>query len=306
MLLKTHVVAFGWLLICAGCVNDRVEAHVAEPLSADLVPEVDMSAPGTTLMADASSDNNDEDPSAPVLDPEFVMNRVELLPLDEGFDLTGDTQPNNALSLLFSDPVVGRALGGDPNEFIARTVRRGEMLLLMDFRNLNDYENDPTFDVDIFLGRDADGRRRNNFEGTAEFNVSCSSVTAAQEPESRFLNVMLMDGELAGHGGQFRFLVSFSDTEVLLRNAELRGALSLDGQRITDGMIGGAVTYDDLEEVVVNDPEIGPDFARVMLAFIRQKLDVDLDADGLADAMSAAFKFEAVRAVVLLEQGCVP
>ena len=42
-----------------------------------------------------------EDPNAPKLEPEFVMNQVELLPLDEGFDLNEDGQPNNALSLLF-------------------------------------------------------------------------------------------------------------------------------------------------------------------------------------------------------------
>ena len=93
-----------------------------------------------------------EDPNAPKLEPEFVMNQVELLPLDEGFDLNEDGQPNNALSLLFSDPIVGNALGGDPNEYIARTVRRGEMLLLLDFRNLNDFESDQNLHFDIFLG----------------------------------------------------------------------------------------------------------------------------------------------------------
>ena len=70
-----------------------------------------------------------EDPNAPRLEPEFVMNQVELLPLNEG--LTSTVMVNRiTLSLLFSDPVVGNALGGDPNS-IARTVRRGEMLLLI-------------------------------------------------------------------------------------------------------------------------------------------------------------------------------
>ena len=32
-------------------------------------------------------------------------------------------------------------------------------------------------------------------------------------------------------------------------------------------MLGGAVSFEDLEEVVLNDPEIGPQFADVMLAF---------------------------------------
>ena len=234
------------------------------------------------------------------------MNQVELLPLNEGFDLNGNGEPNNALSLLFSDPVVGNALGGDPNEYIARTVRRGEMLLLMDFRHLNDFESDQNLHFDIFLGRDTDDRRRNNFSGDAEFLITCSSLTEADEPESRFMNATLDNGLLTGRNGQFRFLVSFSNTEVLLQQARLTGTLTPDGQTITNGMMGGAVSFADLDEVIQNDPEIGPQFARVMQAFVRQKLDVDLDGDGLYDSLSAAFSFEAVRAVILRDTACVP
>ena len=87
---------------------------------------------------------------------------------------------------------------------------------------------------------------------------------------------------------------------MLLREARLVGTLSSDGQTLTSGMMGGAVSYAELDEVVQNDPEIGPQFAReVMMAFIRQKLDIDLDGDGQFDALSAAFSFEAVRAVIL-------
>ena len=71
-------------------------------------------------------------------------------------------------------------------------------------------------------------------------------------------------------------------------------------------MMGGAVSFADLDEVIQNDPEIGPQFARVMQAFVRQKLDVDLDGDGLYDSLSAAFSFVAVRAVILRDTACVP
>ena len=94
------------------------------------------------------------------------MDEVVLLPAESGFDLDDDGTPD-ALALLFSDPLVGQALGGDPNEFIARTVRRGELLLLLDFHQLSDYSNDRRHHIDIFLGRDEDDRRRNNFGGEA-------------------------------------------------------------------------------------------------------------------------------------------
>ena len=47
-----------------------------------------------------------------LLEPEYVMNSIELLPSDEGFDLTGDGIQTNSLALLFEDPYVGPALGG--------------------------------------------------------------------------------------------------------------------------------------------------------------------------------------------------
>ena len=53
-----------------------------------------------------------------------------------------------------------------------------------------------------------------------------------------------------------------------------------------------------------NDPEIGPDFARIMLTFLERELDVDLDGDGWPDAMSASFRFSAVPASVLRTEPC--
>ena len=44
---------------------------------------------------------------------------------------------------------------------------------------------------------------------------------------------------------------------MLLREARLVGTLSSDGQTLTNGMMGGAVSYAELDEVVQNDPEIG-------------------------------------------------
>lgn len=234
-----------------------------------------------------------------ILDPEFVMNEIQLLPSVEGFDLTGDGIVNNGLSLLFEDEVVGSVLGGDPNEYIARTVRRGELLLLLDFIQLHDLVDDTSFSIDIFLGRDTDSRRRNNFNGEQDFYVTCSSLNEEREAGSRFSNVRLSEGEISGERGQFRFLISFAgDTEVVLQQAKISGQFSEDGELITEGLLGGAVSFAELEEVVRNDPEIGPGFAQVTLNFLSSKLDVDLDGDGSVDALSASFKFTVVRGVV--------
>lgn len=239
------------------------------------------------------------------INPEFVMNSIELLPVTEGFDLDGDGMPNNGLALLFSDPLVGRALGGDPNEYIARSVRRGDLLLLLDFNRFDQYQDDDYVNLDIFLGRDTDDRRRNNFNGSQDFSITCSSLTSEGEPESRFSGAQLSNGLLSGTGGQFRFLVSFSNTEVLLKSAMITGQMNPDGSGIEEGMLGGAVSFMDLEEVVVNDPEIGPAFAEIMLNFLRAQLDIDLDQDGVVDALSASFKFTAVTGLINRDQPCV-
>ena len=239
----------------------------------------------------------------PLIEPEFVMNEVVLLNSDEGFDLTGDGVPNNGLASLFEDPMVGPALGGDPNEYIAKTVRRAEMLILLDFKNFQGYEDDKSVDIDILLGHDFDGERSNNFEGS-EMSVTCSSLTDDGEAESQFFDAEVKDGQLSGSGGSFRFLVSFSNTEVLLQNAEIIGTMDPQGENIINGMIGGAVSFDDLEEVVENDPEIGPSFAVLMLTFLENQLDADLDGDGEMDALSASFSFEAVPVTIDREREC--
>ena len=239
----------------------------------------------------------------PLIEPEFVMNEVVLLNSNEGFDLTGDGVPNNGLARLFEDPMVGPALGGDPNEYIAKTVRRAEMLILLDFKNFQGYENDKSVDIDILLGHDFDGERSNNFEGS-EMSVTCSSLIDDGEAESQFLNAKIKDSQLSGSGGSFRFLVSFSSTEVLLQNAKIVAEIDSQGANIINGMIGGAVSFDDLEEVVENDPEIGPSFAVLMLTFLENQLDADLDGDGEMDALSASFAFEAVPVTIDRERPC--
>ena len=285
--------------------DQDLDAGLPEPDDAEVTP----SEPDAMLDAevlDAEIPPPDPGADLPVITPaQFVMNEVQLLPSTDGFDLDGDGVPNNALSLLFEDELVGGVLGGDPNDYIARSVRRGELLLLLDMHKLNDWRNDEVVDIDIFLGSDADSRRRNNFEGEGEFFVTCSSLTPEGEAGSRFTRVEIAEGAMSGDGGSFRFLISFAaNTEVILRDAKLIGQVSADGQTITEGMLSGSIIYSELEEVVRNDPEIGSGFAQIMLNFISAKLDIDSDGDGLLDAMSASFRFAAVSANILRDQPC--
>ena len=295
------------LALFLGC-EKSTESSPSREVSIDARSRVDTLPPEslTDMALDAEVDaESDTGPPRPSLEPEFVMNSVQLLPAGEGFDLNGKGRPSNGLALLFEDEFIGGALGGDPNDYIARSVRRGELLLLLDFSRFNDFVDDDSLDIDIFLGRDPDGERRNNFEGD-DFTVTCSSLTAEGTPDSRFIDAQISGGQLHGEEGEFRFLISFAgDTEVVLQKAKIKGRFSADGERVEAGMLGGAVSYSDLELVVYNDPEIGSRFAEIMLAFLQRRLDVDLDGDTFPDALSASFSFTAVRATVDRGSPCV-
>ena len=68
----------------------------------------------------------------------------------------------------------------------------------------------------ISFGQDSDTRRRNNFNGEEDFFISCNSLNDDGTPESQFIGAQINGGRLEGEEG-IQFLVSFSNTEVLLR-----------------------------------------------------------------------------------------
>ena len=48
--------------------------------------------------------------------------------------------------------IVGPVLGGDPNEYIAKSVRQAELLLLLTFINFHDFGDDKSVDIEISWG----------------------------------------------------------------------------------------------------------------------------------------------------------
>ena len=118
--------------------------------------------------------------------------------------------------------------------------------------------------------------------------------------------MQVASGALSGAPGEFLFLMPFAiDTTVLLRQSRIEGTMEPDGTGIRSGTLGGSITFGDLREVVRNDPEIGPDFARIMLSILEAMLDVDQDGDGEADALSAMFQFTAGSGTIDRQAPCV-
>ena len=159
------------------------------------------------------------------------------------------------------------------------------------FKNFQGYEDDKSVDIDILLGHDFDGERSNNFEGS-EMSVTCSSLTDDGEAESQFFDAEVKDGQL--REAEVLSILGRFNTEVLSMQKRNHGPTRREH---INGMIGGAVSFDDLEEVVENDPEIGPSLAVPMLTFWKPT-EADLDGDGEMDALFAPFLFEAVPVTI--------
>lgn len=259
-----------------------------------------------TVVADEKAATADTAGPEPRLDPQFVMDEIELLDSGEGVDLTGDGNPDNALAELFTDPVIGNALGGSPNGWIGQSVESGDLLVMLDFQFLGDFTEDRHAEIDMLLGSPSMSDGADPFSGDVLLSVRCGSLADDGGAASRFDNAALAGGKLSGEGGEFLFLMPFArDTVVVLRDAHIRGTLAPDGSSLQQGVLAGAVRYGDLELVVENDPEIGSGFGELMLAFLENRLDVDLDGDGTPDALSAAFSFHAVPAVIDRDGSCV-
>ncbi|HCH61955.1 MAG: hypothetical protein CL927_16935 [Deltaproteobacteria bacterium] len=252
---------------------------------------------------DTASAGDTGEPEVP-LDADFVMDSVLLLPSADGFDLTGDGVPNNALAELFENELIGEALGGSPNGYIAQSVQRGELLVMLDFVRLGSYADDSNAGIEMLLGAGEDDS--DLFSGDATLQVRCGSLTPDGAAASAFDTVQVVDHALDGAPGEFLFLMPFAiDTTVVLRQSRIEGVLRPDGSGINSGRLGGSVTFGDLREVVRNDPEIGPDFGTLMLAILEGMLDVDQDGDGTPDALSAMFRYTAVSSTIDRDAACV-
>ena len=262
--------------------------------------------PADSSSGDDSASAADTAAPEPRLDPQFVMDDIELLDFGQGVDLTGDGNPDNALAELFTDPVIGNALGGSPNGWIGQSVESGDLLVMLDFQFLGDFADDRHTEIDMLLGSPSTGDDADPFSGQTPLSVRCGSLAEDGAAASRFDAAALSGGALSGEGGEFLFLMPFArDTVVVLRDAHIEASLAPDGSSLQEGILAGSVRYEDLELVVENDPEIGSGFGELMLAFLDNRLDVDLDGDGDPDAMSAAFAFHAVPALIDRSGACV-
>jgi hypothetical protein len=127
-------------------------------------------------------------------------------------------------------------------------------------------------------------------------------------PQVSFSNATVEDGKLTAGGSGFYFpfhmqFVGGETADIVLYNATLEAQVSVTEEGIIDkleGVLGGAVTPDNLEQLVLAIPDEYMPVDKSLLLNLLGMLtpDIDWDHDGEVDGLSAALVFETIPGIL--------
>ena len=121
----------------------------------------------------------------------FVMDSM-VIDAQAGFDLDGDGQRNNALSLV----------GLLANDQLAASLADGQLTLLFDLRAEDPVDN-PEFPLHFYMGQDQDGDASDNFSGEEEFVVELTSFDGAGDSLVHFNDTVIEDRRVSAATNRF-------------------------------------------------------------------------------------------------------
>lgn len=170
----------------------------------------------------------------------------------------------------------------------------GDMILLVEFRDLDDPagQNDSDVSVAIYVGVDTDGINSNNFSGQATIQVSADSLDSIGNPRALLPNASITNGQLTGSvvGEIVIFLPGIGGVKV--QDPTFSGTLIASGDNesiveLQNATLSGALLARHLEEV--HNPVPATCLAASMLdlaalpclSFDGVQPDIDRDNDGL-------------------------
>ena len=228
-----------------------------------------------------------------------------------GFDLDGQNSPegdeascgkgdftspegvegiDNQLAML--TPLFDLVGLGAVEDLVQRAIEDGGLLIMFELDGVDDLENDPevTFSLNIGSGTPLLGTDGLLLSGQT-FNES------DEQPPAFFPNARIENGVLHAGPGDTRLpIVVFGVSyELNVKGGFIRAELTYDGG-LVDGVMGGAIPMDDLWAIaVIADQEAGGVMEAVTL-ILEGIPDMQKDAEGECQAMSAALEFTAVSA----------
>jgi len=212
-------------------------------------------------------DDGDSGTCRPSFGTSYVLDLLEVLPAGQGSDMTGDGEPDNALSIL----------GSFVNSGWAEAFHEGTAIFLLDFKGL-DGAVDPA--VAFFIAMDADlpPDPSNNLTGDGDFEVIPESLDVSCQPTGGFEQVELADGSVLAETSRWAFVdpwtgtIEFTDTHAI-------ATFSDDGQEV-DARVDAVWTLCGLAHSLVPGSTAGT-VLDLMVKGFGMDPDIDRDGDGL-------------------------
>ncbi|MCA9581090.1 MAG: hypothetical protein KC416_04805 [Myxococcales bacterium] len=173
-----------------------------------------------------------------------VVNSVALAVPTKGCDYSGDGKPDNAFS-----SSLGIARGILNSTFIEPAVAMGQILIVMDFRALDDKAgvNDSSVSVAWFQGVDADQNANNNFSGNGTFRIPQAGVDGDGNAKVAFTSSI---ENKALTGGPEDVTIPFlPGVTLVLRRSEVQATTKASGGSLSGldkGLLCGAISIPTL------------------------------------------------------------
>lgn len=208
-----------------------------------------------------------------------------------------DNEPgvDNQLGPILSS--VGSSI--DVEGSLSENILDGTLLLLMEIEGVNDRVNDPDVTLNIFLGQmpagvdaptDADGDGL--IDGGQIIDIDPASVVGGESIAS--VAGSIVNGRMSAGPVDLELNLPIQGGLLLnIRDASVR--LTISGDTVTSGVIGGALDVEEtVSTIVAIDPDAIPEaLARSVLA---AQADLVPDSAGACTAVSVGLTFEGVDA----------
>jgi hypothetical protein len=202
----------------------------------------------------------DSDADVPPAPRQFVTASLEVLPADEGMDLDGDGDVDNAIG----------AASVLLNAQLAGALADGSLILLAELAGVDSALDDTSVEVGFYLGLDTDADASNNLSGAAELGVDPRSVDDNGGPRA------VGAGTIAG--GVVEATVPELELNGFLALSELR--IRADGKgdlsALDSGVLAGALPAGVLAQ---NETARG-NLLDLFVSVLGAQPDIDLDGDG--------------------------
>ena len=198
---------------------------------------------------------------------------------------------DNAFAFLF-ELVESFFQAGTVEGIIQGTINEGRLLMMFGVTGVDDWENDESVVLEVFLGQ---GRPDVGGDG---FIVSGQTFDRDAQSETTFVPASIVDGALETEAFELTMPMAFFNVffDLRLHGAKIRAEVSPDGE--WRGVVAGAIDGQDVVDLAVQaDMMQEIQVSGILESLLPNWVDLGYDVDaGTCSQLSATLVFESTRA----------